>query len=487
MSFILMACFLALFSGSVALQSDTLTRSFTSMQASPSPPDCNATCATYFEYVANCKVPQCGCAVPFLQAQGECLVCKTSTPRDAAAVQFLLNDEISQCRNEGINVAFQLDLPPSAAMVVQKVDRDSASLRRFQVAFLALQIAGGHIGLVVLLAFALFSRKVHRDPTFFNFCMTWVFYSLVFSMLSVFFFFLGFSVEKTLILSLYRLYRGTDGNTVINPLGQVSPNLCLAQAILTNGAQVMTACSTMTFVIQFWLCIRTAIYRGPISGISTASWTTVVLLVAPYILFIAFALPSALIGTSRFVVEDIVLERIMPTNFYCTVVGANALLKAVYSVTLALLIVTAIFKALIISVLFRHWRMLRHIKTKNHVSPHIFLRIAAFSLYRVVVAVAYVMVLHSPPKMHEGSPGNGASIPFHFTLPIWVDMLQAAIPLVGFLVLGLNSDTVNSFMFWRRFRPRNIPPVHSVNATSISAINSEPVNEEKMLKACTSS
>lgn len=56
-------------------------------------------------------------------------------------------------------------------------------LRSSQRAFLALQITGGHIGLVIVLAFAVFSRKVRRDPTFMNFCITWIFSSIVFSLL----------------------------------------------------------------------------------------------------------------------------------------------------------------------------------------------------------------------------------------------------------------------------------------------------------------
>lgn len=58
-------------------------------------------------------------------------------------------------------------------------------LKRNQMAFLALQIIGGHVGLVIVLGFAIFSRKVRRDPTFLNFCITWIFSSIIFSILYV--------------------------------------------------------------------------------------------------------------------------------------------------------------------------------------------------------------------------------------------------------------------------------------------------------------
>ena len=129
------------------------------------------------------------------------------------------------------------------------------ALRRSQTAFLALQIAGGHIGIVILLAFAAFSRKVRRDATFLNFCITWISFSVVFSMLRAFSF-CEVLFEKTYLEFLSRLYRGTGGNTVVNPLGKVSRSACLAQAALTEGAQVMTACSTLALIMQVFTTSR---------------------------------------------------------------------------------------------------------------------------------------------------------------------------------------------------------------------------------------
>lgn len=58
-------------------------------------------------------------------------------------------------------------------------------LRRNQAVFLALQVVGGHIGLPAILIFTLYSRRVRRDPTFLNFCITWIFSSVAFSFLCV--------------------------------------------------------------------------------------------------------------------------------------------------------------------------------------------------------------------------------------------------------------------------------------------------------------
>ena len=53
-----------------------------------------------------------------------------------------------------------------------------------------------------------------------------------------------------------RLYRGSEGNNPASPLGTVAPNQCLAQAALTEGAQIMTACSTLALVIQVYAITR---------------------------------------------------------------------------------------------------------------------------------------------------------------------------------------------------------------------------------------
>jgi len=132
-------------------------------------------------------------------------------------------------------------------------------------------------------------------------------------------------------------------------------------------------------------------------------------------------------------------------------------------VTLGLLIITAVFDALIIVILYRHWWAFRHIQAKSAVSLSILIRVMVFSIYRVVVAVAYGTVLDRPPQTLQAGSGDALSV--SFTVPVWVDMLQAAIPLVGFLVLGVNGDMIASLMFWRRNK-RALSTMNSINTTS---------------------
>ena len=101
-----------------------------------------------------------------------------------------------------------------------------AALRKSQTAFLALQIAGGHIGMVVILASSLFSFRLRRNAAFLNFCSSWIFSNVAFSTLSVISGY-GSFMAMAISLLLSRLYRETEGNTIANPLGEVPRISCV--------------------------------------------------------------------------------------------------------------------------------------------------------------------------------------------------------------------------------------------------------------------
>lgn len=49
--------------------------------------------------------------------------------------------------------------------------------------YFALQLAGGHVGLPILVLIFIFSRRVHRPASVVNFCLTWILYSVSYSLL----------------------------------------------------------------------------------------------------------------------------------------------------------------------------------------------------------------------------------------------------------------------------------------------------------------
>ena len=59
------------------------------------------------------------------------------------------------------------------------------NLRALTPVFLTIQLAGGHIGLPILIATFLFSKTAKRHPTVVNFCVIWILYSIIYCLLYV--------------------------------------------------------------------------------------------------------------------------------------------------------------------------------------------------------------------------------------------------------------------------------------------------------------
>ena len=53
-------------------------------------------------------------------------------------------------------------------------------LQHLTSAYLALLISGGQIGLPIVVLTASVCKKVNWHPTIFNFCITWIVYSIVY-------------------------------------------------------------------------------------------------------------------------------------------------------------------------------------------------------------------------------------------------------------------------------------------------------------------
>ncbi|KAF8476490.1 hypothetical protein JB92DRAFT_1881013 [Gautieria morchelliformis] len=113
------------------------------------------------------------------------LLCGNSGADDSesvAQVQHDLNIQIALCHFDGHGADnVQLLLTPNASTFLDSLNRQDEELRRQQAIYLALQIIGGHIGLPILLLFSIFPKKAPRNLIFLNFCFTWIFSSITFS------------------------------------------------------------------------------------------------------------------------------------------------------------------------------------------------------------------------------------------------------------------------------------------------------------------
>ncbi|KAF8476487.1 hypothetical protein JB92DRAFT_3050655 [Gautieria morchelliformis] len=343
-----------------------------------------------------------------------------------AQVQHDLNIKVALCHFDGHSADnVQLLLTPNGSAFLDSLNRQDEELRRQQAVYLALQIIGGHIGLPILLLFSIFPKKPPRNLIFLNFCFTWIFSSITFS------------------IGLYRLgpasmrkFMGPGSDPGVPLPFMHSVRECLAQAALVSGAQVMTDTAMCALIVQLWLDIRAAIH-GPLAP-GKIRWT---LLSAPYLSLLAFSLPALSASPTE-----------MPpvqTGFYCFLFPSAIFFLCQYAVLIGILIATLIFDVCIIRILYRHWRFFRRPGENGlQVSLFVVLRVIIFCVYRVVITVAYVAtVLHA----NWGFSGpNGAGPSFS---SVWVDMLQAGTPLVAFLIFGTSKEFRHTLRFWKRFNP----------------------------------
>ncbi|KAF8460969.1 hypothetical protein JB92DRAFT_3073311 [Gautieria morchelliformis] len=119
------------------------------------------------------------------------------------------------------------------------------------------------------------------------------------------------------------------------------------------------------------------------------------------------------------------------------------------------------FKVLLVKTMYLHWSAYRFSRTKSAIPLSILLRVAAFSLFRVVVAIAYATVLFSTTVsigfLTDLSTGRKTRDTRHVNLfvPVWVDLSQAArirphamvFMLLAFILSS--QETLATLTFWR--------------------------------------
>ncbi|KAF8531746.1 hypothetical protein JB92DRAFT_2848309 [Gautieria morchelliformis] len=303
------------------------------------------------------------------------------------------------------------------------MNRQNKQLRQQQAIYRSLQILGGHIGLPILLLFSIFSKTAQRDLTFLNFCFTWIFSSVTFS------------------VGLYRLGPATLFIEVLATLPFIhSDQECLTQAALVSGAQAMTDTAMCALIVQLWFDFRAAIH-GPRSP-RQIRWTRATVDLTRHHLSLVFmkavfttpASGSALCVSPRLTA--------FPTNFYCLLTDWKVTsLISQYTIFLSILTVTLIFDACIIYILYCRWRFFQRTGEKALGIPlSVAFRVVIFCAYRLVVAVAYVVTMLN-------TQGLRVSSAFPFLIPVWVDILQAGTPLVAFLIFGTSKEFLDALMF----------------------------------------
>ncbi|KLO12760.1 hypothetical protein SCHPADRAFT_904810 [Schizopora paradoxa] len=297
-------------------------------------------------------------------------------------------------------------------------------------AFLGLQVTGGQILLPLLVLTTIFSRKVPRSPVFINFCISWIVSSVVYSLL---------------------VYRGRSdpANLSLDP----SPQECLIQASLINGVQALTSCATIGLVIQLFVVIRNT-HRDP-NGESKFDRNrhalNYILLFVPFFAFLVFSIVSAVLGSpSAYNTDGILIPNsnlALPGIFYCIILfntdteslaSGLSLVRASFIFASTVSLLSLGLEVTIAIFVFRKRSLLRRFVPNGWLS--LLARIVAFSIYRLIALGLNLAVIVAPNEIFlTGISSNNL---FNGV----IDLVQAAIPLVAFLIFASEKDVWSA---WR--------------------------------------
>ncbi|KAI0706114.1 hypothetical protein BC835DRAFT_1409746 [Cytidiella melzeri] len=286
-------------------------------------------------------------------------------------------------------------------------DGISHNLAILRSVYLTLHIAGGHIGLPILVSTFFLSKRVHRPATVINFCITWIIYSVSYTL----------------------LFYGGYHNSVEPP-----SELCFAQAAMIHGSPPMAAIAGFGVVMQAYTAYQLPWQNWHPKWISRLpGWLiTTAIVLPPYLVFIAFASTSAVLGLHH--AADISPKEHL--RIYCTFKQSLGPLQfAVPGFCASVLAGTVTLEAVAIVKYCRGWLTIKRVfplvMCRPSLSP--LFRVSLFSLYSLAVLGACISYL-----THN--------------LNYAVDMIQAALPLIATIIFATQTDVMSAWAFWKRER-----------------------------------
>ncbi|KAI0734706.1 hypothetical protein C8Q72DRAFT_807313 [Fomitopsis betulina] len=263
------------------------------------------------------------------------------------------------------------------------------SLHRLAPLYLALHITGGHVLLPLLIATLLLSNRVKRHPAVVNFCVTWVIYSVSYSLL---------------------LYSGQR-----HPIEE----LCMVQLSMIYGSDAMVAAANLALAIQIW-----STFYVPWAPIRVSQYgrfvRSVVMLAPPYIIFMAFSamgLREAHSHPNMITIDN---------GIYCAM-DPQAFSRFTLPVVCGVLLLTAsIFEVAVVVRRYSTWRRAKDACPEAYIKgPSVTpcLRVGIFLMYSWVTLGACVFYLSA----YEST----SAYPY---------FVQATLPFVTFIVFGMQKD-----------------------------------------------
>ncbi|KAI8990446.1 hypothetical protein BD414DRAFT_535755 [Trametes punicea] len=271
-------------------------------------------------------------------------------------------------------------------------------LKSLTPVFLTIHLAGGHIGLPILVATFLFSKTAKRHPTIINFCVIWILYSIIYCLL---------------------LYGGRQ-------LQESPPHaLCLAQAAMNYGAPPMAVVAGLAVVLQIW-----STFVEPWKGARLADipqWVKMLaIILPPYLVFVGFSVAAGYYGLKN--TQWVTVKN----GLYCGLIHGGFEMLAVPIFCGSFIVIIIGFE---VATFIRYMQGRYLIKNvcpllepkKPSLSP--WCRAGLFLVYATLTLSVCIM------DLMQDMNAFGC-------------MIQAALPLAAFLIFGLQKDVMLVWMFW---------------------------------------
>ncbi|KAF5368625.1 hypothetical protein D9758_002267 [Tetrapyrgos nigripes] len=302
------------------------------------------------------------------------------------------------------------------------------------VPFITLHLIG-QVGIVLILLTNSFAKTVHFHPTIVNFSVTWLIYSVSYS------------------LQLYSSHHKRDPD-------YVGP-LCRVQAVLVDGVPALAATAALITVAQIWFSLQRApstssIFKPTLSETRRHRLILAFLIILPYIVFFAFGLASYLYGT-RYQNSTGLNE------LYCSM-DRDEFIPAYCT---AIVVVVIIFQVAI---------MVKYIKTRRKASDAFPLTDKTFPASLAVRVMIFSVVALLVLCIGVSFMSNDlSSYPY---------MMQASLPLAAVITFGSQQNLLRVWCFWRRQPSSDKPGLHVRQTSTTSSdmtVYSKPITASPRL------
>ncbi|TDL16468.1 hypothetical protein BD410DRAFT_808074 [Rickenella mellea] len=184
------------------------------------------------------------------------------------------------------------------------------------------------------------------------------------------------------------------------------------------------------------------------------------LLLCPFGIFVIFVLATVVAWKRDAGLKTMsgnpIPNRASNTPFHCILFEAGrsfSVFRAVNSFSIVLAFVTLVFEGLTTVEIHRHRTIMNEYASTSSGTTAMFIRGVVFSVYRVTILGFSVFAVLEPTRNFRVVSGSG--IKYNG----FIDLIQAALPLVAGITFGSQQDYLDVWCFWKRERtPRVLDP-----------------------------